>query len=325
MGNRNTPPRSFNTIRHTQSEQRAKRKRKSHFVFQALCITLVLLALSGVITAICAIADGIASAPPNNNNSSNIVYQQFTKTESGIGYGELILINKEHKYAFPSTATSALLSMKEELAKLEDPWIYSFTGKQSQYLLNKEALAAFHAMMIEYADWSEGENDVVVNYAYRTYEEQEKLSSASSSRPGYSDHHSGYCIALKKLSDTHWIYQNCHKYGFVARYPEAKSGITGVSDYKECLRYVGVAHATYMKENGLCLEEYVALLAEEHVFSSEHLILEGADGDSYEIYYVPLSGKDLTTVDVPKNYSYTISGDNVGGFIVTVNLSDPIE
>ena len=43
---------------------------------------------------------------------------------------------------------------------------------------------------------------------------------------------------------------------------------------------------------------------------------------AYEIYYVPMTG-DSTTVSVPKNYKYTISGDNVGGFIVTVDLNSP--
>lgn len=325
MGKRNTPPRSFNTIRHTQCEQRAKRKRKSRFVFLALCASLILLALVGLITAICAITDAIASAPPANNNSRDVIYRQFTKTESGIEYGELILINKDHKYAFPSTATSALVNMREELAKLEDKNIYAFS-KSSKYLLNKTALDAFHAMMITYSEWSEGEDDVIVTTTYRTFEEQESLSNVSSTsqRAGHSDHHSGYCIALKALSDSHWIYQNCHKFGFVVRYPDGKSDVTGVKDYKECLRYVGVAHATYMKEHGLCLEEYVKLLS-EHPFDGEHLAVEGADGNSYEIYYVSLSGKELTTVDVPSNYSYTLSGNNSDGFIVTVNLDDPIE
>ena len=49
----------------------------------------------------------------------------------------------------------------------------------------------------------------------------------------------------------------------------------------------------------------------------------GADGNSYEVFYVAKSSGDLTTIEIPKGYAYTVSGDNVGGFIVTVNLSQP--
>lgn len=327
MGKRTTPPRSFNTIRQTQCEQRASRKRKSRLVLLALCATLILLALVGVTAIICSIADSIGSANPNgNNNSADVVYQQFTKTESGIAYGELILINKSHKYTFPSTATSALVNMRDELAELENNDIYSFS-KSGKFLLNKTATDAFHQMMETYYEWSEGEGDVIVTTAYRSENDQETLhnQSSSSARPGYSDHHSGYCIALKELSESHWIYENCHKYGFTIRYLDDKSEITGISDYRECLRYVGVAHATYMKENDLCLEEYVELLSKDYPFDGSHLSFKGADGNDYEVYYIALSGDEITTVDVPKNYSYTISGDNVGGFIVTVNLDAPIE
>ena len=57
-----------------------------------------------------------------------------------------------------------------------------------------------------------------------------------------------------------WLANNAHKYGFVMRYPDAKSDITGVSGYESAYRYVGVAHATYMYNNNLCLEEYVSYL-----------------------------------------------------------------
>jgi hypothetical protein len=55
---------------------------------------------------------------------------------------------------------------------------------------------------------------------------------------------------------------------------------------------------------------------------SEHLSVTGTDGNQYEIYYVPASDTELTTIKVPKDLPYTISGDNDSGFIVTVNLSD---
>lgn len=57
---------------------------------------------------------------------------------------------------------------------------------------------------------------------------------------------------------------NAYKYGFVIRYPDGKESVTGVSDYNYAFRYVGYAHAYYMHENGLCLEEYISLLQKKY-------------------------------------------------------------
>ena len=195
----------------------------------------------------------------------------------------------------------------------------------NDYKLEAEALQALNAMMYKYYELDDSAT-FAISSAYRTLEDQEAL--ASSVQPGYSDHHTGYCVAIQysdrtNLESSHWLYQNCYKYGFVIRYPEGKESITGVSDYKHCLRYVGVAHATYMMQNNLCLEEYVDLLKNSYASSALRLSIAAADGISYEVYYVPASGEDLTTLDVPSNYNYTVSGDNRSGFIVTVKKTAP--
>ena len=54
-----------------------------------------------------------------------------------------------------------------------------------------------------------------------------------------------------------WLEKNCYKYGFILRYPADKVAITGINYEPWHFRYVGVALATEMMEQGLCLEEYV--------------------------------------------------------------------
>ncbi len=76
-------------------------------------------------------------------------------------------------------------------------------------------------------------------------------------------------------------------------------------------RYVGLPHACVMAENDLCLEEYIDYLR-GFPFSGEHLQVTCL-GRSYEIYYCPRD-----QVYVPVNGTYTISGNNVDGFIVTI-------
>ena len=156
---------------------------------------------------------------------------------------------------------------------------------------------------------------------------------------GHTDHNSGYCVSFEanflKMDSYDWVLENCAAYGFIQRFPPDKAEITGIGkdekvgyNYEDCFRYVGIPHATYMTENDLCLEEYIELLCDSYTFDGEHLLITGIDGNEYSVYYTAVSDDDLTTLNVPSNFSYTVSGDNrgdEGGFIVTVNLSDPIE
>ena len=50
--------------------------------------------------------------------------------------------------------------------------------------------------------------------------------------------------------------ENCARFGFILRYPEDKEDITEINYEPWHLRYVGVPVATYIMDNGLCLEEF---------------------------------------------------------------------
>lgn len=54
-----------------------------------------------------------------------------------------------------------------------------------------------------------------------------------------------------------WLTQNAFKYGFVLRYPEDKTDVTGMIYQPWHWRYVGIDVATEMKNNNQCLEEYL--------------------------------------------------------------------
>ena len=74
----------------------------------------------------------------------------------------------------------------------------------------------------------------------------------------------------------------------------------------------------YVTQNGLIFEEYIEQL-KQYTFEGTHLPID-AEGKSYEVYFVPASG-DKTTVYVPNDKPYTLSGNNVDGFIVTVETT----
>ena len=50
--------------------------------------------------------------------------------------------------------------------------------------------------------------------------------------------------------------EHCAEYGFIIRYPDGKQAETEVNYEPWHLRYVGIPAATYIMENGLCLEEF---------------------------------------------------------------------
>lgn len=70
-----------------------------------------------------------------------------------------------------------------------------------------------------------------------------------------------YQVELTELSNGkkvyQWLDENAYKYGFVKRYPEDKTDITGISNEPWHYRYVGTTVAKIMKEENLCLEEYL--------------------------------------------------------------------
>ena len=60
-----------------------------------------------------------------------------------------------------------------------------------------------------------------------------------------------------------WLLAHCAEYGFIHRFPDGKQEITGVMNESWHFRYVGVEAATYIMDNHLCLEEFLALYGVE--------------------------------------------------------------
>lgn len=100
------------------------------------------------------------------------------------------------------------------------------------------------------------------------YMESYTLASQAVTIPGSSEHEiglaldiitDGYCSLDEGFGDTpagRWLAQNSYKYGFVVRYLKGKEEITGIEYEPWHIRYVGVAAATVMYEEDICLEEF---------------------------------------------------------------------
>lgn len=101
-------------------------------------------------------------------------------------------------------------------------------------------------------------------------EAAEAIVVTYSCRAGTSEHQSGLCVDMhthpsanvnfKNETEAKWLAENCHKFGFILRFPEDKTDITGITYEPWHFRYVGRYHATKMKDLGMCLEEYTEYL-----------------------------------------------------------------
>ena len=243
--------------------------------------------------------------------------------------GSLILANPDNTYIIPSDNT--LVSVYANKNKC-------YVLANSGLMLDKDCIIAFNSLTSAFK-MAKGVSDLIISYAYVTNEEQADLFSKYVNvyglkkagelmqNAGCSDHNTGLGFDLNAYRDGavyyiysgteyDWLVENCYKYGFINRYPDDKTEITGVSDSWH-LRYVGVEHATYIYKNSLCLEEYLTLL-KNYTYDGEHLCFTGDSSNSYEIF--TLDGKDGTVqLEIPENVSsYSVSGTNTGMAVVTL-------
>lgn len=181
-----------------------------------------------------------------------------------------------------------------------------------------------------------GQRDIVPVSGWRSQAEQQAIwddSLAESGEdftrkyvavPGCSEHQSGLAVDLGKAAGQIDFIRPAFpddgacgafrkaaaKYGFIQRYQAGKEALTGIAREPWHFRYVGVPHALLMESHGICLEEYPAFLRQRPRSCS----LPG--GQLARVVYVPCAG-ETTEIRLPERCCQ-ISGDNIGGFIVTV-------
>ncbi len=322
----------------TSTRKTAGRRRRTGLVYFILFLLLVITVFFGIrkINAYKAdiqdpdtagYQDPASDASPADGSSK---YRVQTMEASDISAGELILVNGGHSYS-PSAGP--------ELVSIYDEKDDCYFVRDMDVRISRDVMEALNALMKGFYE-ATGINDVNVVSGFRTVEEQEDLYNASVEKDGAahaakfvaqagcSEHHTGLAMDLSIYhiatgtseefdgdGDYGWIAENAWQYGFILRYTESKYPITNVGDEPWHYRYVGIPHARYIKEHDLCLEEYIDLLY-QYPYDSEHLKFEGL-GQRYEIYYC--AGTD---VPIPQQGEYTVSGNNIDGFIVTAEVNE---
>ena len=156
------------------------------------------------------------------------------------------------------------------------------------YQVDERIAAALEDML---ADCEAAGLSPMICSAYRTQEKQESLfarqvekqkaaglgeaaavtaAACVVARPGTSEHQTGLAVDLcakdyqlldegqEDTPEYQWLCANCAEYGFIVRYPDGKSDVTGVIYEPWHFRYVGRAAAREIMADGLCLEEYLS-------------------------------------------------------------------
>lgn len=111
-------------------------------------------------------------------------------------------------------------------------------------------------------------------YDYRVSTQGERKADETAARPGHSEHQTGLVIDMtsktEPLADSFsnseaykWLKENAYKYGFIERYPEGKTYLTGYSPESWHWRYVGEEAAKLIHDEDITFDEYYAFYIEK--------------------------------------------------------------
>lgn len=179
--------------------------------------------------------------------------------------------------------------------------VSGFRSKYEQTHIYEASLldngAEFTAKYVAFPNHSEHQSGLAIDLALN-------LPDIDTLRPYFP--YTGICGAFR---------DKAVQFGFIERYPEGKEDITGIAHEPWHFRYVGAPHSAIMREMGLTLEEYHFMLQDfpyegrpfQHIFA----------GSVIEIFYLAAGG-EAASFEIENELPYSVSGDNMGGFIVTL-------
>lgn len=236
--------------------------------------------------------------------------------------GDLILVNREYEYREQLPHLSPVETEKEE--------------NPTEILFDYRAGILLHQLMEEINGWEQ----IVPVSGWRSLQEQKQIWADSLAEngleftlkyvavPGHSEHQTGLAIDLGlKQEEIDFIrpdfpYEGiCQRfrekaasYGFVERYPQGREQMTQIGHEPWHFRYVGVPHAAIMTQKGFVLEEYTAFL-KDFRYGQNPYAVQTASGEILVSYVKAETA--VTELKIDDTHPYTISGNNVDGFIIT--------
>jgi D-alanyl-D-alanine carboxypeptidase len=150
-----------------------------------------------------------------------------------------------------------------------DQWVDERIYPELQQMFDDARAEGIYPLINESYRSAERQQEILDNYiaAYEaeglSTEEAQQRALEVVAKPGTSEHQLGLALDIiveyeeDSTQTWQWLKENCWRYGFILRYPEDKTEITGISYEPWHFRYVGAEAAQQITERGITLEEYL--------------------------------------------------------------------
>ena len=214
----------------------------------------------------------------------------FFRNDGTMGRGRVFVSEIEARYFLANGKEIILVNPWNAIPDDYEVEIVTYSGR------HKVAVEIYDALKQMLADCKAAGYTAIVCSAHRTHEYQQMLyerqvqkqmdkglsraeaevvAATISAFPGTSEHQLGLAVDLvdinyqmlneaqENTAAQKWLMANSWRYGFILRYPNEKSEVTGIVYEPWHYRYVGVELATELYESGLCLEEYLEALTRQ--------------------------------------------------------------
>ncbi len=269
-------------------------KRKKAIIRRRIFIALVVAVLAVVIALVAVIVAIIKNGGDTDSSSSDVtlvssdevissddvssstvdtpsepeIFVTPTGVELDANFSRLLLINGEN--ALPDDYDT---NVREYLVEIDDEYRnndYVTQIHKEVYPYITAMVAAAQADGVNLQVWSPFRSYAIQNDLFQRQVNRvggdEDLAATVVARPGTSEHNTGLCADFNMADDAFestpmytWMCENAEDYGFILRYPNDKTDITGVIYESWHWRFVGINVAKEMNELGLTLEEYIEL------------------------------------------------------------------
>ena len=216
------------------------------------------------------IIESLGKIEENTISTQNEIINEQVDIDKHINQWKLLLVNSENKISEDYNI---------ELEKIEtNQYVDIRIAKNLRNMLNAARKLGLDPIICSSYRTMEKQTELynkkVKEYIKRGYgnKKAKQIAAKWVAIPGNSEHQTGlavdivskkYQILNERQADTEtqqWLMENCYDYGFILRYPKEKNNITKITYEPWHYRYVGRENAKKIKENNLCLEEYIQYL-----------------------------------------------------------------
>ncbi len=221
-------------------------------------------------------------------------YDRYVKYEDDTGEDEAVTVlyvnldMDKNDYEDPNVVSkfSTDMLVNKHYAVGEDFIPDDLVNIGSEYA-SEDDLQCSHIALNAFQEMSKAASDegyeIIINSAYRSYQDQVELSDyylrqygqnyvdKYVAKPGHSEHQTGLAFDIgsknvnvfAKSKEYTWMLENSYKYGFILRFPKKYEVITGFRNEPWHYRYVGKEIAKYIYDHDMSFEEYYAIFLDK--------------------------------------------------------------